>query len=87
MNVRQSLSVLFFPKKQNTDSGGNAPIYVRITIDGLRDEFSTGLSAPTGEWNVKTKTVSTSTPGHKTNNKQLGQIPLNYQYFRREEIA
>lgn len=79
MNVRQSLSVLFFPKKQNTDSGGNAPIYVRITIDGLRDEFSTGLTVRAGEWNVKTKTVSTSTPGHKTINKQLGQIKADME--------
>ena len=79
MNVKQSLSVLFFPKNQNADSHGNAPIYVRITIDGLRDEFSTGLTVPFGEWNTKTKTVSTSTPGYKTINKQLGQIKADVE--------
>lgn len=40
MNVKQNLSILFFPKNKKLNSQGKTTIYVRVTIDGLKDEFS-----------------------------------------------
>jgi hypothetical protein len=40
VNVKQNLSILFFLKRKKTTPGGKAPIYCRLTIDGLQDEFS-----------------------------------------------
>ncbi|MEO5564627.1 MAG: Arm DNA-binding domain-containing protein [Chitinophagaceae bacterium] len=43
MNVKQNLSILFFPKNQKLNSQGKTTIYIRVTIDGLKDEFSSGI--------------------------------------------
>jgi hypothetical protein len=46
MNVKQNLSILFFPKNQKLNKQGESAIYVRITIYGLKDEFSSRIKSP-----------------------------------------
>ena len=40
MNAK--ISVLFYAKKSKTKSNLRVPIYLRITVNGKRAEFSTG---------------------------------------------
>ena len=38
MNTK--LSILFYIKRARSNSDGKSPIYLRITVDGKRTEFS-----------------------------------------------
>jgi hypothetical protein len=40
MKSNQKLSILFWLFKAKATKDGKAPIYVRVTIDGLEDEIS-----------------------------------------------
>lgn len=40
MKKNQFMSILFWPYMQKTDDSGKAPIYCRITLDGLPGTFS-----------------------------------------------
>ncbi|QIA09643.1 Arm DNA-binding domain-containing protein [Draconibacterium halophilum] len=44
------LNVLFYLKKTKTNKAGEAPIYLRITVNGQRAEMSTGRSTITKSW-------------------------------------
>jgi len=69
MVVKQQLSVLVLPKWKKADSKGEAPLYLRITIDGLRDEFSLGCKVHERHWNEEFKRVESGTPGWQGINK------------------
>ena len=43
VNVKQNLSILFYLKRKKIDKAGKVPVYVRLTIDGLKDEMSLGF--------------------------------------------
>lgn len=48
------MKVLFWLRKNKTNARGEAPIYCRITVDGIRaQDFSTGLMVRIAEWNSK----------------------------------
>ncbi len=51
------VSLLFYLKKAKADSFGLAMIYVRITIDGGRSEFSTGRKVHPNKWNSESNFV------------------------------
>lgn len=42
MKINEELSVLFWLKKTKMTKEGLIPIWVRITIKGIREEFSSG---------------------------------------------
>lgn len=44
MYVKQDCKILFYRKLKSANQDGLVPLYVRITIDGVRDEISTALS-------------------------------------------
>jgi len=47
------MTVLFWIRKQKLNRHGKAPIYCRITVDGLRiADFSTGVRCSPFEWNL-----------------------------------
>jgi len=54
MKVNQELSVLFWLWKAKMSNDGMVPIYVRITINGLRDGFSSGKKIRVEHWNEET---------------------------------
>lgn len=49
--VRNRFSLLFFLKKQKNDHGRQL-IYLRITINGKRTEFSTKRNCGPNKWNA-----------------------------------
>lgn len=79
MNVKQNLSILFYRKTKKKNNSGEIPIYARITIDGFKDEFSTGIKVLLEQWDNKTKTVFTFVPNHKLINKKIGQIKADLE--------
>ena len=65
-----NMYLLLWIKKQKLNAAGTAPIILRITINGVRFQFSTGLRIKPQNWNDKTKR-------HKTNkilNAELDSI-------------
>ena len=49
--MSKSLSLMVFLKKQKKDSRGDVPLYVRLTADGAKDDFSLGHKVQSLEWN------------------------------------
>jgi len=60
MKSNQKLSILFWLFKAKATKDGKAPIYVRITIDGLDDEISLGKKVHPDDWCNQTKKVTAS---------------------------
>jgi hypothetical protein len=42
MKINEELSILFWLKRDKGSKDGRVPIYVRITVNGDRDGFSSG---------------------------------------------
>ncbi|OMP74967.1 Arm DNA-binding domain-containing protein [[Flexibacter] sp. ATCC 35208] len=74
MNVKQNLAILFFLRRGKKTKTGMVPIYVRVTIDGLADDISTGCKISEHSWDTINKQVLPTAPSHKQTNKTLGQI-------------
>lgn len=51
--MRYKMNVLFYHKLKKINSRGTAPIYVRITIDGIEKEFSSGRNLRPDQWENK----------------------------------
>lgn len=80
MMVKQNLSILFFhSKKKARKADGKAPIYVRVTIDGMYDEISSGIVVHPDNWNKENKIVCNDDPDYKKLNKQLRQIETDLE--------
>lgn len=45
-----TISILFYPKKKQSDKDGLVALYARITINGLRSEFSLGKKIEAKRW-------------------------------------
>ncbi|MDO3642265.1 Arm DNA-binding domain-containing protein [Mucilaginibacter sp. L3T2-6] len=54
MKVNQELSILFGLWKAKQTSDGAIPIYVRVTVNGLRDQFASGKKITAHYWNEET---------------------------------
>ena len=80
MIVKQNLSILFYHKKKKSRiADSKAPIYVRVTIDGLDDEISTGIYVHPDHWENDTKTISSGDAAFKKLNKELRQIQTDLE--------
>ncbi|WP_113663274.1 site-specific integrase [Pedobacter nanyangensis] len=51
--MKTNFSLLFFMKRQKNYSGGEVPIYLRITVNGKRAEIATGRSCEPDRWHSK----------------------------------
>jgi site-specific recombinase XerD len=51
MNAK--LSILFYAKRAKTTTDGLVPIYIRVTVDGERIEFSTKRYTHPGKWSIE----------------------------------
>ena len=48
--MNKTLGILFYVKRAKIDDNGKAPIYVRITVDGIRSELSIKRSIELDRW-------------------------------------
>jgi len=79
MTTKQNLSILIFLKRNKIDSKGKIPIYFRVTIDGLREQMSSGYKILDQDWDPDTKQAHTTEPFHKEINKKLRQIETDLE--------
>lgn len=74
MQVLQKLSLRPYRRASKTDKEGYAPIYCKVTIDGVEDMLPTGIKVQAGRRDKDTKSVDAGHPHHKNYNKRLRQV-------------
>ncbi|HEA30688.1 MAG TPA: hypothetical protein ENH91_11975, partial [Leeuwenhoekiella sp.] len=83
-----SLSLLFYIKKSKADSTGKTNIYLRITLDGHRSEFSIHRKIRVDWWNSRTQSAMGNSPESQNINKHLSilknKVYSIQQNFERE---
>lgn len=47
----KTFTLLFYLKLRSSDSGGELPIYMRVTVNGDRFEIATGRHCEPEQWN------------------------------------
>lgn len=79
MNVKQKLSILFYLKRNKQDREGKSPLYARITVDGLKEETSTGCKVSGKNWDNETKSVLSRDPEAKKINNKIAQLKVDLE--------
>ncbi|MGC4128498.1 MAG: site-specific integrase [Bergeyella sp.] len=69
MNAR--VSVLFYAKKSKAKSNSRVPIYLRITVDGKRAEFSTGKDVDISKWSSESSRLKGGSEEARSINKHF----------------
>lgn len=83
MKNYQKLTILYYLNRKKASPDGKAPIYVRITIDGQKKEFSLGFKTHPDQWDTKTKKVSAAEPDAAVINAQIlkSEIELKQRFL------
>jgi site-specific recombinase XerD len=74
MKVNQNLCVLFWLRKSKADENGHSPVYVRLTIEGSRNEFSLGKKIHPDRWIAKIGLMKGNSEEAKTFNNYLATV-------------
>lgn len=74
MQIR--FSVLFYPRGNDMDRNGNAPIYLRITVNGRRSEFSIRRKVLMTKWNSEAGKVRGTTIDVRELNRYMDTIKV-----------
>lgn len=72
--MQTTFSVLFYPRGNDIDKNGNAPIYMRITVDGKRSEFSIKRKVLLTRWNSEGGKVRGTTASVRELNRYMDSI-------------
>ena len=70
----QKLSILLWLNRSKIKNDKSIPIYARITIEGDRDEISTGKLVKEEDWDNESKQVRKTDPNYREVNSKLLQI-------------
>lgn len=63
------ISVLFYAKKSKAKNNLHVPVYLRITVNGKRSEFSTGKTVDASKWSSEMSRLKGSSEEARTTNK------------------
>ncbi|MFD0835970.1 site-specific integrase [Mariniflexile aquimaris] len=74
--MQTTFSILFYPRGNDIDKNGYAPIYARITVNGKRSEFSIRRKVQLTRWNSDAGKIRGTTPDVRELNKYLLSIEL-----------
>ncbi|WP_026752963.1 site-specific integrase [Sediminibacter sp. Hel_I_10] len=74
MNTR--FSVLFYPRGNDVDANGNAPIYLRITVNGKRSELSIKRKVLLKKWNSEAGKIRGTTSDVRELNNYMDSIKV-----------
>lgn len=81
--MTKSFALLFQMKRTKALPNGNAPIYLRITIDSERVEIATKRNAPPDKWNNTAQKVMGNTEDARSVNSHLKTIEQKaYEVYR-----
>lgn len=69
-----TFSILFYPRGNDMDKDGNAPIYARITVNGKRSEFSIRRKLSLDKWSSEAGKAKGSSNESRELNKYLAAI-------------
>lgn len=72
--MNKTFGLLFYVKRAKIDSNGKAPIYVRITIDGIRSELSIKRSVEIDRWSTEAGKVKGTTEEVKSINTYIDVV-------------
>lgn len=81
--MQKNFSLLFFGKRKRSNPD-EVFIFVRITVDGVRTEFSTGRDCPTAHWNTKASKRIGNSNDVKAFNMYLDTIRVNVYEAHRQ---
>ena len=79
----KSFSILFYLKKPKNYLKGPMPIYMRITVDGIRKEISTGRQCDPDRWNANAGRVNGTKEDVKSLNAYLDTLQTKVYEVRR----
>ncbi len=81
MHLNQKLSLLFWLWNAKKDSEGRSPIYVRITIDGQRAQFSLGLKIHPDHFNAAAGKAKGNAPEAARINSEIHIVKGRLQQY------
>lgn len=84
---KHRFSLLFRLKKPKNYTGGNIPVYMRITIDSVRVELSTNREFDPGRWNFVFGRALGKKEDALTLNTYLDTLQVNIYEAHREILA
>lgn len=77
--MQNTFSLLFYPKGNDIDNNGNAPIYLRITVNGKRSEISINKKIPLIKWNSSAGKIKGTTSDVRELNQYMDSIKYRVQ--------
>lgn len=84
--LEKSFSLLFYLKKPKNYSNGVMPIYLRITVDGIAKEISTGRNCDPLKWNTTSERCNGTKEDVKSLNAFLDTLQTKVHEVRRQLI-
>ena len=84
MNTK--LSVLFFVKRTKTNINGLLPIFIRITVNGERIEFSTKRFTTSDKWSIEGKRMKGTSAESKATNSYLDALTAKVYDYQQQLI-
>lgn len=84
MNTK--LSVLFFVKRTKTNVDGLLPIFIRVTVNGARIEFSTKRFTASEKWSVEGNRMKGTSAESKATNSYLDTLKAKVYDYQQQLI-
>ncbi|GGK46256.1 MULTISPECIES: Arm DNA-binding domain-containing protein [Flavobacteriaceae] len=72
--MQSRFSILFYPRGNDINKNGRAPVYLRITIDGKRSELSIKRKVLLEKWNTKAGKMRGTTSNVRELNRYIDGI-------------
>ena len=76
MKIKQNMDLLLWIRRSQTKNDV-APLYIRVTIDGISKEISLGVKINPKDWDIKSKRVKKTEPSYKTTNSKIIQAQVD----------
>lgn len=84
--LEKNVSLLFYLKRPKNHRKNTSPVYLRITIDGIRKEIATGRSCDPDRWNSKSGRGNGTKEDIKSLNSFLDTLQLKVHEAQRKSI-
>ncbi|MDD2799613.1 MAG: site-specific integrase [Bacteroidales bacterium] len=84
MNTK--LSILFFVKRTKTNVDGLLPIFIRVTVNGARIEFSTKRFTTSEKWSVEGNRMKGTSAESKATNSYLDTLKAKVYDYQQQLI-
>jgi hypothetical protein len=84
--LEQTLGILFYQKKPKGYSKGNVPLYMRITVNGVRIEIGTKQACEPERWNTQAQRAKGTNEASRSLNSFLDTLERQVHNARRTVI-